>query len=506
MKKYVFFNEDPNHFVFERMRAGKYDITADDINSFIDGYKETDITDFLICLNASMCWYPSRRTDNAIDKYRLWLSSGKITDERENTVTWGAKMNSDLYAAGLDYRAMWIERLREIGIRPWISIRMNDIHGSAKKGDFLNSTLVEEHPEYRRTPYREPLSNYDCALDYMREDVRNYYLTVIEESLSRYDADGIELDFMREAYCLCVGREYEGIAVMTDFMRSAHSLIMAAGEKRGKRIKTAVRLPADPELAMRLGFDAFTWADEGLVDVITVSPRWSSVDNNMPIDIWKRIFEKKGVLILAGLEILLEPYPRRPRKYLSNTLESARGSCCAYLSMGADGMYLFNYMDTLVHESEKGDCLANRGMDEFLRSAGNPALLEKSDRRHIVTYCDVSAPGAARIRQLPAKVSESGYSLLRIPTGNIPKDARVTLVLGFTGESKSAIPAAYANAMSCRYIGKVPYALPMYDDIEYHALEIANDGNLPPVTVAEIYSRGGSGTVSWAEIQIAQNK
>ena len=78
------------------MRAGKYDITADDINSFIDGYKETDITDFLICLNASMCWYPSRRTDNAIDKYRLWLSSGKITDERENTVTWGAKMNSDL--------------------------------------------------------------------------------------------------------------------------------------------------------------------------------------------------------------------------------------------------------------------------------------------------------------------------------------------------------------------------------------------------------------------------
>lgn len=217
-------------------------------------------------------------------------------------------------------------------------------------------------------------------------------------------------------------------------------------------------------------------------------------------------FREKGVLILAGLEILLEPYPRRPRKYLSNTLESARGSCCAYLSMGADGIYLFNYMDTLVHESEKGDCLANHGMDEFLRSAGNPALLEKSDRRHIVTYCDVSAPGAARIRQLPAKVSESGYSLLRIPTGNIPKDARVTLVLGFTGEIKSAIPAAYANAMSCRYIGKVPYALPMYDDMEYHALEIANDGNLPPVTVAEIYSRGGSGTVSWAEIQIAQNK
>ena len=506
MKKYVFFNEDPNHFVFDRMRAGEKSITEKEIYSFIDQYKNTDITDFLICLNAGMCWYPCKKTDNAIDKYRKWLADGLIEDTRENTVTWGAKMNSELYAAGLDFRAMWIERLREIGIRPWISIRMNDIHGAAKKGDFLNSAIAEEHPEYRRTPYREPVSNYDLALDYMREDVRRYYLTVIEEALESYDADGIELDFMREAYCICAGREYEGTEVMNDFMRRVHSIISAAGKRRGKKLKTAVRLPADPELAMRLGFDAFTWAEESLVDVITVSPRWSSVDNNMPIDIWKRIFTGKNVLILAGLEILCEPYPRRPRKYLTNTLESARGSCCAYLSMGADGMYLFNYMDTVVREEEKGDCLANRGMDELLRSAGNEALLTECDRRHIVTYCDVSAAGAARMRQLPAKVSDGGYSLLRIPTGRIPRGAQVLLILGFAGETGNEIPAAFANAKPCEYMGKVPFALPMYDDMEYHALKIENDGDLPPVTVAEIYCRGGKGTVSWAEIRINRNK
>lgn len=506
MKKYVFFNEDPNHFVFERMRAGKESITEADINSFIDQYKGTDITDFLVCLNASMCWYPSKKTDNAIDKYRDWRATGKTSGDREGTVTWGAKMNSDIYDSGLDYRRMWINRLREIGIRPWISIRMNDIHGSMKKGDFLNSALVEAHPEYRRTPYREPVSNYDYALDYMREDVRKYYLTVIEEALASFDCDGIELDFMREAYCLCIGREYEGTAVMTDFMREAHRLISAAGEKRGKQLKTAIRLPADPELALRLGFDVFTWVDEGLVDVITITSRWSSMDNNMPIDIWKRIFAKRNVIILAGLEILCEPYPRRPRKYLTNTLESARGSCCAYLSMGADGMYLFNYMDTIAHEPEKGDCLANRGMDEFLRSAGSPELLAESDRRHIVTYCDISAAGAARVRMLPAKVSDSDYSLLRIPTGHIPSDKHVRLVLGFTGETGDEKPAAYANAKPCACIGKIPYALPMYDDIEYYAFEIENDGKLPPVTVAEIYCRGGKGTVSWAEIQITQSK
>ena len=33
MRKQVFFNEDPNHFVFERLRAGKTDITREDITS-----------------------------------------------------------------------------------------------------------------------------------------------------------------------------------------------------------------------------------------------------------------------------------------------------------------------------------------------------------------------------------------------------------------------------------------------------------------------------------------
>ena len=69
MRKQVFFNEDPNHFVFERLRAGKTDITREDITSFIRQYENTDVTDFLICLNASSCWYPSYRTDNVIDKF-----------------------------------------------------------------------------------------------------------------------------------------------------------------------------------------------------------------------------------------------------------------------------------------------------------------------------------------------------------------------------------------------------------------------------------------------------
>ncbi len=298
MRKQVFFNEDPNHFVFERIRAGKTDVTRDDIISFIRQYKNTGVTDFLICLNGSSCWYPSRRTDNVIDKFNRLGDKG-------DKITWGAAMMAQIYGNGLSIHKMWIDELRACGIRPWLSIRMNDIHGSAHPEDFLNSEMVDNHPEYRRTPHRKAVGYTDFALDYMREGVREYYMTVIEEALETFDADGIEFDFMREIYSLCIGREYEGTEVINDFLRRAHAKVKEAEVKRGHEIKIHVRVPSNPELAMRLGFDVFAWVEEGIVDYLTVCPRWSSSDNNMPIDIWKKIFGGK-VQVLAGIESLLD--------------------------------------------------------------------------------------------------------------------------------------------------------------------------------------------------------
>lgn len=502
MKKTVFFNEDPNHFVFEKLREGKTKITNKDLTDFIDIYKNTSVTDFLVCLNASSCWYPSKKTDNVIDKFKKFRESdpeGAAADK----VTWGAKLMTEIYESGLELHKIWIDRLRENGINPWISIRMNDIHGSANPGNFLNCKMVDEHPEYRRVPHHSPVGYYDYALDYMREEVRNYYMDIIREGLDTFDVYGIEFDFMREIYSVCIGREYEGISVINDFMRKADGYIKEAEKKYGHKIKRAVRLPSNPELAMRLGFDVFTWVDEGLVDYITVTSRWASIDNNMPIDIWKKIFNGKNVQILAGLEALCGAYQRNPRVYHFNTLETLLGSCCAYHGMNADGIYLFNCMIMPVPNDEVDkDAIINRGITTLYEKAGDYEALQNSVRRHVVTFHDVSAVGAGVPKQLPVTIGENIYSALRIPTGKIPNGKIVHLIIGINGDVERDTLIAFANAVPCRLIGKTACEFPQYDDMEYYAFEIKNDGNLPPVTVAELSAGKGRGTVHWAEIKI----
>ena len=77
----IFFNEDPNHFVFTRKMAGYERITMDEARDFILQYKDTQITDFFVCLGASSAWYDSALTDNVVNKYNRWLAEGK-TDEK----------------------------------------------------------------------------------------------------------------------------------------------------------------------------------------------------------------------------------------------------------------------------------------------------------------------------------------------------------------------------------------------------------------------------------------
>ncbi|MBO5005929.1 MAG: hypothetical protein J6C89_00645 [Clostridia bacterium] len=495
MKKQVFFNEDPNHFVFVRTRAGKEQITREDIVSFIKQYENTDITDFLICLNASSCWYPSKRTDNVIDKWNR-------TKDKSSSVSLGAAMMADIYARGLELHKIWIEELRKIGIRPWISIRMNDIHGSSHPGDFLNSALVEEHPEYNRAAHRGAAGYYDFALDYMQEEVREYYAAVAEEALETFDTDGIELDFMREIYSVCIGREHEGVKVINAFLRRIHAAVKRAEKKRGHKIDINVRVPANPELALRLGFDVFAWVDEGLADYITVTPRWASSDNNMPVDIWKKIFGDR-VKILAGLEIIIDAYNRRPRVYRYNTLETDTGSACAYHCMGADGIYLFNHMDSITpFEGEDRFSIIERGINDFLCKVGDYNALVSSNRRHVVTFCDVSAVGAGVPKQLPVTLEKSSFPALRVPTGNIPKDASVRLIVGISGSADESTLFAFANAKPCGKAYRTERKYPQYDDMSYFAFDMENDGGLPPVTVCELSVKEGKATVHWAEIEV----
>lgn len=512
----IFFNEDPNHFVFSRKRAGYERITMDDARNFILQYKDTQITDFFVCLGASGTWYDSKKTGNILDTYRRWVAEGKTDENETNTVVSSVALVDKFYRDyGTSLQAVWIDTLREIGINPWVSIRMNDIHEAGAEESILHSDFFRKNRDKNRVSHREPAGYYDYALDYMFEEVREHYLTVIGEALARFDVRGIELDFMREIFSLGIGKEYEGTFVINEFMRSVYALAQEAEKRWGHRVRIAVRLPDTPEKALRFGFDFFDWTEAGLVDVITVTPRWASSDNHMPIDLWKKILSGKNVTLAAGQEILIGAYRRSgfPPKY--NTYETAVATACAHHFQGADAIYLFNYMDDLPEAHTNADDLpfcADRALyGKYLRTAGDYGLSAASRRRHVVTYSDISAVGVTARRQLPVRLSgrkdrPTEFSALRIATGKILAAQKVNVILGLSreGEYRAQDIRVYLNAKPCRLTQeRAPYA-PQYPDLRYFSFEAENGGDLSPVAVMEIGLCEGRAELHWAEVEISE--
>ncbi len=513
----IIFNEDPNHFVYSRSAIGVKELTDDMVRDFILQYKDTQITDFMLCTNASTVWFDCKQMKDIIAQYKEWLANGKHLVYKTNDPGFHCiGLLADYYdRTGKVMQDVWIGTLREIGIRPWVSVRMNDIHDCTLEDSILFSDFYRRNKHKNRASHRGADGYFDYALDYANPEVREHYLLVIKETLDRFDTDGIEFDWMREIFSIGIGREYEGIDVLTDFMAQAYALVKEAEKKRGHEIEIGIRMPDTVEKALRLGFDVIEWVDRGWIDLITVTPRWSSVDNDMPIDVWKRIFRNKPVTIAAGLEILIDPYNRRGRKFIFNNFESAVGSACANLFMGADATYLFNYMDNPGRDAkfdqreEKNDLLYGESYRKLLCTVGDYEICKKEKRRHIITYNDVSAIGAEAKKQLPIAVSGkdgkcNGFRALRLVTGEIPENAEAKIILGFSPEQDPdpSLLRVYLSARPCRYEGEIGRQSLQYEDMRYFVFRPESSADLPPVSVIEIGLLDGKLTLHWAEIEI----
>ncbi len=513
----IFFNEDCNHFVFTRKMAGYERITMEQARDFILQYKGSQITDFFVCLGASGNWYDSEKTENVMQNYRRWIAEGKTDENESNIVVSSVSLIERFYRDyGTSVQAVWVKTLREIGINPWVSIRMNDIHNAGDKESILHSEFFRNNREKNRVSHREPAGYYDYALDYMFPEVREHYLGVVGEALERFDIEGIVLDFMREIFSIGIGREYEGIAVINAFMRDVHALVENAENRLGHAVKVAVRLPDTPEKALRLGFDFFDWVDEGIVDCLVVTPRWASSDNHMPIDLWKKILKGKNVTLAAGQEILINAYNRRGFSPQYNTYETAIATACAHHFQGADAIYLFNYMDsadkTGTGITEDGRdlslCVNNEIYQRFLHTAGDYDLSAAAHRRHLVTYSDVSAVGVTSRKQLPMRLygkrdEPTGFSTLRVATGKILPTQKVSVVLGFSGEEYAPEDIrVFLNAKPCRLLGEEAPRAQQFRDMRYFRFEAENDGAIVPVAVIEVGVCEGRTEVHWAEVEV----
>jgi len=265
----------------------------------------------------------------------------------------------------------------------------------------------------RRGPGNRDVQSWS-AFDYARPEVRDHYLGLIRTACSRYDLDGIDLDWLRFPFFFRFGEERRGLPLLNDFVRRAAGLVRAAARRRGRPITLAVRVPDTPERALEVGLDVATWLDEGWVDVLIAGNGLAGP----AVGAWRPLADPRRIPVL-GCIARNAPGLDDPAAF--------RGACRRTWAQAADGLYWFNHFIP----------------DEYpwLGDAADP---DRLDRLPAVYAVDRSFTGSQN------GTVASGYLPLDFST--CTEDARLTLPLDLPEDPASAASAT----LVVRWLGAEP--------------------------------------------------
>jgi hypothetical protein len=432
----LLFNLDDSDFAFNHRITEGVDGGAL-VDQYLDRIADAGASVLMCCTNARRTNYASAVWQSYWDGYDPAGPDDQpflAAVPQEEVASYRRFIHSlySLHAQGVDYPARVIARCRQRGVSPWISLRMNDVHFNSDLDHPFHGQFWRD-PKYHRggsMPY------FARALDYGHPEVRDLYRALIVETLQRYDTDGLELDFMREPYLFREGAEEEGARLLQEWLTGIRGLTQEAAARRGHPVRLGVRVPSRPEVANAWGLRAAEWGRAGLVDLVVVTPRWATIEFNMPIAQWRAALEGTGVTLAGGLEILLLPMAAGPRG--TNTPEHAAGAAAAVLAGGADCVYLFNYFPDLGWPRAQ--------YEQTLQAMSSLQELQKLPRRHAITWRDIRAPGEQYAPPLPATGQRLAFEL---PTGPPPGEgAAVRLELQAKAEAKA--PAVHVNDVACK--------------------------------------------------------
>ncbi|MBI83235.1 MAG: hypothetical protein CMJ81_08575 [Planctomycetaceae bacterium] len=350
----------------------------------LDELEGTAVTDFFWCpiVGGNVFIYPTEVGERMGDNIRDW---GQVHPYyREQGQALAANLRQ-LTEQGDDPIKMLAARAKELGIRFWLTCRMNEIHEDDERFMALRSLFKQEHPEllhgknYHPEAVYAPKKGYSYAWDYGQIQVREHFLALFREWL-QYGIDGIELDFCRSPCLFPPGQEREGMRLLTDFMTKLRVAAHARSEDRGHQIKLAIRVPPSLERCRAAGIDVRTWIDGGLVDVVTPMDR-GYFDPEPALPDFVAIAKPKGVVVLGGIEPKVRGYLQSNRQTFA--------AVANFLHRGADGIYLFNYdcHRQLASSSKFGGVLQHYtpGEQRFLRHALQPEIVRNQDKQYVIS-------------------------------------------------------------------------------------------------------------------------
>ena len=481
----VIYNLDSSRF-FE---GGFGAVVPETIDEWVDAHAAAGVTHLFVTINYQRTNYRSDVWESDWDGYDPSLGDDQphfagIAPDRRFETTW-FKSPLAFHQLGCDYPKLMIGRARHNKLKAYISVRMNDAHYPNRPDHPFHSTFWKSHPEWR-------LSN--GGLDYERPEVREHYMKLIREVCSRYDLDGLELDFQRFWLYFRPGREHEGVKLMTAFLKDARQATQAAAKRLGHPVELAVRVPSTPWIARRHGLDAAAWAKAGLLDMIVAGSFWHSTNSDIPVETWKGLLIGTDVGVAVHLEDGINSGASGRRQM---THEEMRGILLSAWHRGADAVYFFNLFAGPYQRWRRQD------HDQLLKDAGSYEALWAGPRRHALTMISpwtAGEPGPAKL--LPYTGKQGVFRLHIGPKPVAKQNTRIELAVPEHDEPLDVL----LNGLPCSWAGLVePEHVKVSGWKEPQPKRHTYD--VPPESISEGYNlvefhAKQDVTINWVEIAI----
>lgn len=282
----------------------------------------------------------------------------------------------DFIKLGTDPLQLAVEQGRRQGDEVFWSVRINDTHDAGNP--LLFSEFKQAHPNWLMgTPETPPVYGQWSTVDFGRPEVREQVLKCIVDVVTRYDIDGVELDFWRHpVWFRSSTRGYavppDEVEAMTGLIRGIRSALDREGQRRGRPLVLAVKTPDSAAYCLHIGLDVKQWMAEQLIDLwepggyFRLEPWAANVD----------LAHRHGVAFYACLpeNRMREPARREER----DELETLRARAMAAWAAGVDGIAMFNFN------------VASDGL-QLWKELGDADLLRTLPKRYFASYQGVSS-------------------------------------------------------------------------------------------------------------------
>jgi glycosyl hydrolase family 10 len=300
-----------------------------------------------------------------------------------------------LHKQGVDYLPVLINKFHAENIDFYASFRMNDTHHKSRPRGKFAPEFWKNHQHYRLWEVQDGRSYYNATLDYSYPEVRQKVFDSIVEVLTRYDVDGIELDFCRNPYLFQPSEAWGKRDILTELILAIRNKINEFAQKDNKEIKLIIRVPFSDEKLKQGGMDVKRWLENKYLDILVMSNHFN--DYNEQSKKWLELCKEKNILFYPSIELLpkINPHPdvdmpigatapkdnyEVPPNY-RDMMNRMRGMAQNYLAQEPDGSYMFNYPCGLFETNRTSEEFTE--MTSILHEIGSLETLENKPKEYL---------------------------------------------------------------------------------------------------------------------------